>query len=89
MKRETVNILGMDHEKWTHKSCVAYFLIEDDWVTLSKIDSKQEGCGHCQELLIEAKKYYKKQQGKIFGGTIALSKKMKHIYQKLNIKEYD
>lgn len=82
-----VNILGMELEQWTNKSCVANFAIGDDWATLYDIESKEEGKGHATELLIEAKKHYEG-QGKRFGGDVALNDRMRKIYQELGIKEY-
>ncbi len=87
MKKEIVNVLGMELERWTNKSCVADFGVEDDWATLYDIKSREEGKGHATELLIGAKKYYER-QGKEFGGSVALNNRMRKIYQELGIKEY-
>ena len=82
-----VNVLGMELERWTNKSCVADFGVGDNWATLYSIKSNEEGKGHATELLVEAKKYYEG-QGKKFGGDVALNNRMKKIYQELGIKEY-
>ena len=87
MKKEMVNVLGMELERWTNKSCVADFGVGDNWATLYSIKSNEEGKGHATELLVEAKKYYEG-QGKKFGGDVALNNRMKKIYQELGIKEY-
>ena len=88
MDIKEVNILSMPMEEWTHKSCTAHFCIGDDWATLSNIESQERNKGHATELLTEAKKHYQA-QGKKFGGTVALNDVMKHIYQKLEIEEYN
>ena len=82
-----VNILGMEFEQWTYKSCIANFGIGDNWATLYDIQSNEPGKGHATKLLIKAKKYYEN-LGKRFGGSVALNKRMKHLYQKLDIHEY-
>ncbi len=80
-------ILGMEHDVWRHKSCVAQIEVGDDWATLYFIESGERNKGHATELLLEAKKYYE-DQGKIFGGSVALHPAMAHIYKKLGINEY-
>lgn len=87
MNREIVNIMGMELEEWTNKSCIAHFGVGNDWATLYDIESKEEGKGHATELLKEAKRYYES-QGKVFGGSVALNNRMRKIYQELGIKEY-
>jgi hypothetical protein len=47
-----------------------------------------KGKGHATTLLREAKNYYDR-IGYDFGGTIALNERMRKIYQRLNIKEYN
>ena len=83
-----VDVMGMELEKWELYSCVANFGVDVGYATLYDIESKEQGKGHATELLIEAKRYYEG-QGKEFGGTVALTKRMKDIYKRLNIKEYD
>ena len=87
MSIKQVNILGMPLDEWKHKSCVAHFGVGDDWATLYDIQSVDKGKGYATELLTEAKKYYE-EQGKKFGGTVALNEGRKRIYQKLEIVEY-
>ena len=89
MKKEDVNVMGMPLERWTNGSCVADFGVGDDWATLYSIETPQADRkkGLATNLLIEARKYYE-EQGKNFGGSIALSPEMKKIYGKLNITEY-
>ena len=81
-------ILGMELDEWVNDSCIAHFGVGEDWATLYDIKSKEEGKGHATELLVEAKRYYE-EQGKRFGGSVALSSCMKSIYQRLSIKEYE
>jgi len=88
MEHKMVNIMGMELEEWIHKSCIADFGVGNDWATLYNIESKEKNKGHATELLIEAKKYYEN-EGKIFGGNVALNDVMKNIYKKLNITEYN
>jgi len=88
MKKKIVNVLGMELERWKHKSCVAFFGIGEDWATLYKIESEKKNSGHATELLIGAKKHYEG-LGKKFGGSVALSPAMKYLYKKLNIPEYN
>jgi hypothetical protein len=83
-----VNILGMELDEWKFESCTAHFGTGEDWATLYDIRSEKEGKGHATELLKRAKSYYEK-QGKKFGGDVALNNRMKSIYKKLNIKEYE
>ena len=78
----------MEMEVWTNKSSKAEFGVGDDWATLYRIESTEEGKGHATELLLEAKKFYEA-QGKRFGGTIALNSRMAKLYKKLGIKEYN
>lgn len=87
MKKEIVNILGMELERWTHKSCEADVAVGIDWATLYVIESKEKRKGHAEELLREIKKHYES-KGKVFGGDVALNAGMEKLYQKLNIKEY-
>ena len=78
----------MELECWWHKSCAAEIGVGDDWATLYLIQSREKRKGHAEELLIEAKKYYK-EQGKELRGSVALNSGMKKLYQKLDIKEYN
>jgi hypothetical protein len=80
-----IEIMGMELDRWTYNSCVALFGVGDDWATLYKIDSKEQNKGDATFLLKQAKTFYK---DKRFGGTVALSESMAHLYKKLKIKEY-
>lgn len=81
-----VNILGMELDKWQFKSCQAHVGTGSDWATIYLIKSKQEGQGHATKLLLIMKSYYES-QGKRFGGSVALSKRMKELYSKCGIRE--
>lgn len=85
-KRE-VNVLGMPLREWKYRSCVAHIAEFPKSATLYDIQSKNEGRGEATALLTEAKKYYES-LGKRFRGSIALSKRMRKIYRRLNIEEY-
>ncbi len=87
MKRELVNVMGMEMERWTHESCTADFGVGDDWATLFAIQSLDEGKGHATKLLEQVKPYYER-MGKKFGGSVALNDRMRSIYQRLGIEEY-
>lgn len=56
------------------------------WATIYNIQSAEQGKGHATKLLSALKKHYK---GWDFGGTVALNGTMKHLYKKLDIKEYE
>ena len=88
MKKEVKNILWMELLEVSHKSCIAHFWFDDKekWITLYDIKSKNEWKWEAQELLQEIKSDYKDY---IFWWTVALSPAMKHIYNKLNIIEYE
>lgn len=83
--KQTIS-MGMPLDNWTHKSCSAMIGAGDDWATVYMIGSDEQGKGHATELLIEMKKYYESQK-KVFGSTVALNSRMKHLLQKLNIPE--
>lgn len=90
LQMRKVKVLGMELERWTYngyKGCVADFGVGEDFATLYTIESKIKCKGYATLVLIETKKYYE-DQGKKFGGTVALNDVMKHIYKKLNIEEY-
>lgn len=57
-----------------------------NWATVYTIESSNPNKGYCQQLLSSLKRIYKDVD---FGCTVALNPTMKHILQKLNIKEYD
>lgn len=87
MKIEKVNVMGMELERWLHDGSFIDVVEGDDWATIYMAESKLEGKGNMQKILLEAKKYYE-DKGKKFGGSIALNPAMRHIYKKLGIKEY-
>lgn len=57
----------------------------DGWATIYTVDSSIPNKGYCQQLLLKLKDIYKDVN---FGCTVALNDKMRHILQKLEIKEY-
>jgi len=83
-----VSKLGIELEQWQHLSCTADFGVGEDFATLYTIESKEQGKGHATELLKSAKSHYEK-LGKKFGGTIALTERMRNVYKRLEILEYD
>ena len=87
MKKEFVNVMGMELERWTNGGCVANFGVGNDWATLYDIESRNESKGEATALLKEAKEYYERLNKK-FGGSIALNERMSKIYQRLQIQEY-
>jgi hypothetical protein len=87
MEHHKENVMGMELDAWKHKSCSAEFGMGNDWATLYSIRSRLPGKGHATELLAEAKRFYE-EQGKRFGGTVALNSRMAKIYKRLAIKEY-
>src|ERR1700752_3606808 len=85
---------GMELEEWRFKSCVAKFgvshligSLEQGWATLYFIWSKKENKGHASEILKVTKEYYEG-QGLRYGGSVALSAAMRHLYEKFKIHEY-
>lgn len=84
---DPVVILGMELDEWRYGSCVAHFGVGPGWATLYDIESAHPGRGHATALLIRARDYYKG-QGKVVGGSVALSSRMAHLYEKLGIPEY-
>lgn len=55
------------------------------WATIYTVESRYPNQGHCQALLSKLKEIYKDVE---FGCTVALNDKMRHILNKLEIKEY-
>ena len=80
------NPLVWEMDLWIYESCTAEIACWDDWATIYSIESYEPNQWHCQQLLRDAIEYYK---DKSFWWSVALNKKMKHIYQKLNITEYE
>jgi hypothetical protein len=87
VSHKTETVMGMNLEIWRHESCEAQVAEGPDWATIYVVESADEGKGHAQELLAEAKKHYEG-LGHRFGGSVALNSRMRHIYQKLKINEY-
>lgn len=85
---KSVEVMGMNLIRITYRSCIAHVACDPDWATIYDINSSEQGKGHCQELLKQAKEFYS-QHGKVFGSTVALNDAMKHILQKLEIVEYE
>jgi len=81
-----VNVMGMELDEWSYLSCIAHVASEKEWATIYDIQSSEHGKGHATELLKEMKNYYK---DKKFGGSIALNERMRGLYKKLGIEEYD
>lgn len=80
--------MGMELEEWIYFSCTAHIAEGNDWATLYDIQSEVKRQGHAEHLLKEAKKYYE-EQGKRFGGSVALNRAMANLYKKLGIHEYN
>lgn len=87
MKIKNVNVLGMPLVQWIYKSCRAEFGVGEDWATLYSIQSAEQSKGHATKLLMAAKEYYES-IGKVFGGDVALNERMRSIYRRLKITEY-
>ncbi len=87
MTVSVITVMGMELDRWTHESCTADFGTGDDWATLYNIRSADPGKGHATELLTAAKQFYQA-EGKRFGGTVALTPRMKAIYQRVGMTEY-
>jgi hypothetical protein len=87
VKPRKVEMLGMPLDEWVYESCSAHCAVGECWATLYDIQSQQEGKGHATKLLLAMKSYYEG-KGLMFGGSIALNERMKHIYQKCGVKEY-
>jgi RimJ/RimL family protein N-acetyltransferase len=87
MKPCKVEILGMSLEEWKYESCVAHCATGKDWATLYDIESSQEGKGHATKVLLAMREYYQG-EGLKFGGSIALNQRMRRLYQRCGITEY-
>ena len=86
LKFENIELLGMEMEQCRYRSCTAEFCVGKDWATLASIESKEPGKGHATRLLRAAKEHYEN-QGKRFGGSVALNERMRAIYRRLGIAE--
>lgn len=87
MKPHKVRRLGMPLDEWQYESCVAHCATGKDWATLYDIESADEGKGHATQLLLAMKKYYER-KGLRFGGSVALNERMRRLYQKRGVTEY-
>jgi len=87
MEIKTIMVMGLELERWEENGVVADFGVEKDWATLYKIESKNEGKGYATALLKTAKEHYEG-LGKKFGGSVAMSSRMREIYKRLDIEEY-
>jgi len=86
---EPVKIRGLcgELDQWKYKSCTAECGIGDDWATVYFIKSEEQGKGHATNLLLIMKGYYEK-KGLRFGSSVALSDRMRRIFQNCGVKEY-
>ena len=89
IQRQVVDGLGMPLDRWIYRNCIAHFGTGLAWATLYDIKTEPgfENQGMATHLLTIAKHYYER-RGMEFGGTVALSPAMAHLYNKLGIKEY-
>lgn len=85
---KTITILGMPLDEWRHELCLAHCATGEGWATLYDIQSEEEGKGHATTLLTAMKGYYEG-KGLRFGGSVALNNRMRRLYQKCGIEEYD
>jgi len=87
MKPHKVRLLGMPLDEWQYESCVAHCATGKDWATLYDIESADEGKGHATQLLLAMKEYYER-KGLRFSGSVALNERMRRLYQKCGVTEY-
>ncbi len=87
MLPQKVKRLGLELDEWKHESCEAHVATGENWATIYDIQSQQESRGHATELLLAMKAYYEN-EGKQFGGSVALNPRMARLYQKCQITEY-
>lgn len=80
--------MGMELERWTYESCTADIAVGDSWATIYQVNSREESKGHASTLLRIAKTFYET-TGKRFGGSVALNDRMRKLYERLGITEYD
>jgi len=88
MKPCKVEILGMLLDEWKYESCTAHCATGKGWATVYDIQSDQESQGHATKLLLIMKEYYQSKRLK-FGGSVALNERMRRLYQKCGITEYE
>lgn len=86
MQIRKANILGIPIDEYHAYGVVAQVYETPDWATIYFIQSLDPGKGNCQKMLLELKDIFKDKQ---FGCTAALTPRMKHILQKLDITEYE
>lgn len=88
MRQEIKNILWMRLLEVEHKSCIAHFWFDEKekWITLYDINTKNQWKWEAQKLLLLVKSAFENYK---FWWTVALTPAMKHIYNKLNILEYN
>lgn len=77
----------MPLDEWQYESCVAHCATGKDWATLYDIESADEGKGHAMQLLLAIKEYYER-KGLRLGGSVALNERMRRLYQKCGVTEY-
>lgn len=80
--------MGMVLDSCSYESCTAEVGVGEDFATIYYIESKEQNKGHATELINRMRIHYET-QGKEFATSAALSPQMKHLVQKLNLKEYD
>jgi hypothetical protein len=81
-------VLGMELFEFAHKGVTGHLYVDDKHATIYDVMSANRNKGECLETL-GMLKAASEANNKIFGGTVALNPTMKHIYQKLEITEYD
>src|SRR5262249_52780588 len=87
-QHETITVVGMELDRWTHASCTAEIAVGEDWATLYSIRSTERRQGHATTLLQAARTYYEA-QGKRFGGSVALNEAMARLYRTLGIPVWE
>jgi len=80
-----INQMGMPLTAYKWKGAYCEVGVGDSWATVYICESSNPGHGEMQTLLSLVKNIYR---NKDFGCTVALNETMKHILQKLGIKEY-
>lgn len=90
IETKEISMMGMPLVEWKYRSCTANFGVseEEKYATLYEIISLEQGKGHATYLLTAAKKFFE-DTGYKFGGSVALNDRMKSIYKRLNIEEYN
>lgn len=80
----TKQVLWMELDEWTYKSCIAHF--GEYWFcyTLYDIESKEQRQWHATQLLKDAIEYYEKGWF-LVAWTVALNEAMRNLYKKVGI----